>query len=99
MNIPQSVEAVVPKCMAKKPTDRFGSMRELEQALTHEGSSSSSRWTSGGTTMMVRPHPAPKSSLGRRLLGFGLAGAAIISALGLLIHLVPLRVSVINLRI
>ena len=95
MNIPQSVEAVVLKCMAKKPTDRFGSMRELEQALTHE-EQLIEPLTSGGTTMMVRPHPAPKSSLGRRLLGFGLAGAAIISALGLLIHLVPLRVSVIN---
>ena len=56
MNIPPSVEAVVLKCMAKKPSDRFASMRELEQALVQE-EQNLEPLTSGGTTMMVRPRP------------------------------------------
>ncbi len=92
MNIPPSVEAVVLKCMAKKPSDRFASMRDLEQALVQE-EQNIEPLTSGGTTMMVRPRPVAQAPWWRRLAGFGLGGLGLLAALALLLHLVPLRVS------
>lgn len=95
MNIPPSVEAVVLKCMAKKPSDRFASMRELEQALVQE-EQLIEPLTSGGTTMMVRPRPVQTSTGWRRLASFGLLALGIIAAIALLIRVVPLRVSVVS---
>ncbi len=34
-NVPASLDAVVLKCLAKRPEDRFASMRELRDALRH----------------------------------------------------------------
>jgi serine/threonine protein kinase len=92
MNIPPSVEAVVLKCMAKKPSDRFASMRELEQALVQE-EQNLEPLTSGGTTMMVRPRPVAQPPWWRRLVAFGLGGLGLLAALALVLHLVPLRLS------
>ena len=94
MNIPPSVEAVVLKCMAKKPSDRFASMRDLEQALVQE-EQNIEPLTSGGTTMMVRPRPMAQAPWWRRLAVFGLGGLGLLGALALLLHLVPLRVSLL----
>ena len=56
-----AVEAVVLKCMAKKSSDRFASMRELELALVQE-EQFLEPMTSGGTTMLVRPRHTEKTS-------------------------------------
>ena len=73
MKIPASLEAVVLKCMAKKPGDRFASMAALEQALlTEEGALSPK--TSGGTeALAARSHP----SLERPWLYWGGIGGGI----------------------
>jgi tRNA A-37 threonylcarbamoyl transferase component Bud32 len=58
MNIPSSVEAVVLKCMAKKPQERFANMAALEQALLSEEQLLSPK-TSGGTeALAARSHPS-----------------------------------------
>ncbi|HRI49459.1 MAG TPA: protein kinase, partial [Pseudomonadota bacterium] len=77
MNIPPSVEAVVLKCMAKKPGDRFASMRDLEQALVQE-EQNIEPLTSGGTTMMVRPRPVAQAPLWRRVAVFALGLAPVV---------------------
>jgi hypothetical protein len=92
MNIPPSVEAVVLKCMAKKPSDRFASMRELELALVQE-EQFLDPLTSGGTTMMVRPRPGPLTSWPRRLLTIGLGLAVFCGAFAVFLKFVPLRLS------
>jgi hypothetical protein len=57
MNIPASLEAVVLRCMAKKPQDRFPNMGVLEQALTNEEQLLAAKATGGGETLVVRPRP------------------------------------------
>jgi len=54
MSIPPSLEAVVLKCMAKKPQDRFQSMGILEQALLAEEQMLAPHSTGGVETMVVR---------------------------------------------
>ena len=53
MNIPPSLEAVVLRCMAKKPQDRFPSMGALEQALLAEEQMLAPKLTGGGDTLLV----------------------------------------------
>jgi serine/threonine protein kinase len=91
MNIPPSVEAVVMKCMAKRPADRFPSMRDLEMALSQEEQFLEPT-TSGGTTMMVRPRPTT-GPLWRRLLPLAAALLGFIGLLVLLAKVLPVRVS------
>lgn len=58
MKIPPSLEAVVLKCMAKRPADRYANMAALEQALLAEELQLSPK-TSGGTEALpARSHPA-----------------------------------------
>ncbi len=58
MHIPPSLEAVVLKCMAKKPADRYPNMAALEQALLAEELSLSPK-TSGATeALAARSHPS-----------------------------------------
>ena len=92
MNIPPSVEAVVLKCMAKKSSDRFASMRELEQALSQE-EQFLEPMVSGGTTMMVRSRPPGPGSWLRRIGSVGVAILALVAAFALFIQFVPLRLS------
>ncbi len=92
MNIPPSVEAVVLKCMAKKSSDRFASMRDLEQALMQE-EQYLEPMVSGGTTMMVRPRPAGAGLWLRSLGGAALGILALAAAFILFIQFVPLRLS------
>lgn len=83
MNIPQSVEQVVLRAMAKKPTDRFKDMRELEQALSAEELALAPMETAGHTSLVYRPRPAPWlrwASLG------GIVSALIIGAMLLLLR-------------
>ena len=83
MNIPSSLEAVVSKCMAKKPGDRFPSMRELEQALTSEEQIITIR-TSGGDTVHVLPRPFGSLDL-RKWFAVGAAGSIVAILFGLLL--------------
>ena len=92
MNIPPSVEAVVLKCMAKKSSDRFASMRELELALVEE-EQFLEPLTSGGTTMMVRSRPPSPASWLRQLGRVALGLIALVAAFALFIQFVPLRLS------
>ncbi|MFO0578448.1 MAG: serine/threonine-protein kinase [Polyangia bacterium] len=60
MSIPASVEQVVLRAMAKKPTDRFKDMRELEQALVAEEMAlSPPSETTGHTAFIYRPSGPP----------------------------------------
>ena len=60
MSIPASVEQVVLRAMAKKPTDRFKDMRELEQALVvEEMALSPPSETTGHTAFIYRPSGPP----------------------------------------
>jgi serine/threonine-protein kinase len=60
MNIPASVEQVVLRAMAKKPTDRFKDMRELEQALVAEEMAlAPPSETTGHTAFVYRPSGPP----------------------------------------
>jgi serine/threonine-protein kinase len=77
MKIPPSLEAVVLKCMAKKPADRFASMAALEQALLTEELQLSPK-TSGGTEALIpRSHP----SLERPWLYWGGIGGGVAAIL------------------
>jgi serine/threonine protein kinase len=84
MNIPQSVEQVVLRAMAKKPTDRFKDMRELEQALSAEEAAMSPMETSGHTSLVYRPS-GPPPWLRWATLG-GVVSAVIIGAMLLLLR-------------
>ncbi len=58
MNIPSSLEAVVLKCMAKKPSERFASMAALEQALLAEEMLLSPKTSGANEALATRSHPA-----------------------------------------
>ncbi len=58
MNIPASLEAVVLKCMAKKPGDRFANMTALEQALLAEEQILSPKTSGANEALAARSHPS-----------------------------------------
>ena len=89
MKIPPSVEAVVLKCMAKKPQDRFPSMRELEQALTLE-EQYLAPIESTGNTLLVRPRPLTPPAWVRWLV-LGVLGSLVLLLLVTLVQRVPLH--------
>ena len=89
MKIPPSVEAVVLKCMAKKPQDRFPSMRELEQALTLE-EQYLAPIESTGNTLLVRPRPLTPPAWVRWLV-LGVLGSLVLLLLVTLAQRVPLH--------
>ena len=78
--------------MAKRPADRFASMRDLEGALAQEEQFLEPT-SSGGTTMMVWPLLVRAGSLLRRLLPIAVGVFVLFGVLAILAKVLPVRVS------
>jgi serine/threonine-protein kinase len=62
--LPAGLEAVVMKCLAKKPEDRFASMDELLGALRLKPGTDLPRWAAGaGTVPLLAPPVLPVASM------------------------------------
>ena len=86
MNIPASVEAVVLRCMAKKPQDRYPTMTALEQALLQEEQLLSPKASGGADVLVARSHPT--LSVERPWLYWGGIGGGVAALLVLVFVLV-----------